>query len=103
MAEFLRIQLQSRFFGLFLFTAAHQRSEATMRSNHFDSTIFGISIMGQGSMNAVEGKHRLVLRSLVTKLVRRLSLRLASWRVLKRLPAAMPFAAMMPAMATCLS
>ena len=66
-----------------------------MRFNHFDSMIFGITILGQGSMNAVEGTHRSTLRNLVSQLVRRLSLRLASWRALKRMPA------MTPAMATC--
>ena len=78
-----------------------------MRFNHFDSTIFGISITGQGSTNAVEGTHRAMLRNLVVKLVRRLSLRLASWRALKRMPMAMPatmtLAGLTPAMATCLS
>ena len=67
-----------------------------MRFNHFDSTIFGITITGQGSMNAVEGTHRAMLRNLVAKFVRRLSLRLASWRALTCMPAAMT-----PAMATC--
>ena len=73
-----------------------------MQSFNFDSTIFGISISGQGSTNAVEGTHRIVLRDLVSAVVRRLSLRLASWRALKRPPMAMP-ATMTPAMATCLS
>jgi hypothetical protein len=81
---------------LFLFLAARKRSEATMRFNHFDSTIFGISITGQGSTNAVEGAHWSMLRNLVVKLVRRLSLRLASWRAFKCMPAAMT-----PAMAIC--
>ena len=67
-----------------------------MRSNHFDSTIFGISITGQGSTNAVEGAHRAMLRDLIAKFVRRLSLRLASWRALKRMPAATS-----PALAIC--
>ena len=67
-----------------------------MRFNHFDSTIFGITITGQGSTNAVDGAHRAMLRDLVVKFVRRLSLRLASWRALKRMPAAMT-----PAMAMC--
>ena len=67
-----------------------------MRFNHFDSTIFGITITGQGSTNAVEGAHRAMLRNLVVKFVRRLSLRLASWRALKRMPAAMT-----PILATC--
>jgi hypothetical protein len=81
---------------LFLFLAARKRSEATMRFNHFLGTILGISIMGQDSMNAVEGTHRSMLRHLVTKLVRRLSLRLASWRAFKCMPAAMT-----PILATC--
>jgi hypothetical protein len=68
-----------------------------MRFNNFDSSIFGIKITGQGITNAVEGTHVVVLRHLVTKLSRRLSLRLASWRAL----ACMPAAAMTPAMATC--
>lgn len=67
-----------------------------MRFNHFDSTIFGITITGQGSTNAVEGTHRSMLRHLVATIVRRLSLRLASWRALKRMPAAMT-----PILATC--
>jgi hypothetical protein len=73
-----------------------------MQSINFNGTNFGISIMGQGSTNAVEATHRLVLRDLVSAVVRRLSLRLASWRALKRMPMAMP-AKMTPAMATCLS
>jgi hypothetical protein len=81
---------------LFLFYAARTRSEATMRFNHFDSTILGINITGQGSTNAVEGAHRAMLRRLVSQLARRLSLRLASWRALKRMPAAMT-----PALAIC--
>ena len=68
-----------------------------MRFNHFDSTIFGITITGQGSTNAVEGTHRATLRNLVSNMSRRLSLRLASWRALKRMPAAMtPITAMCP-------
>ena len=43
-----------------------------------------------------------VRRTLPHVVVRRLSLRLASWRALKRMPMAMP-AMMTPAMATCLS
>jgi hypothetical protein len=82
---------------LFLFLAARKRSEATMRFNHFDSTIFGITITGQGSMNAVEGTHRPALRNLVIAFARRLALRLASWRALKRMPAmAMPVMAVCP-------
>jgi hypothetical protein len=91
---------------LFLFLAAHQRSEATMRFNNFGNTIFGINITGQGISNVVEGTHVVVLRHLVSKIVRRLSsrlaaLRLASWRALTCMPAAMTSASMTPAMATC--
>jgi hypothetical protein len=78
---------------LFLFLAARKRSEATMRSNHFDSTIFGITITGQGITNAVEGTHGVVLRHLLSSLARRLSSCLASWRAFKCMPA--------PAMAMC--
>ena len=92
---------KSNVFGLFLFTAAHPRSEATMQSINFNGTNFGISILGQGSINAVEGTHRVVLRDLVSAVVRRLSLCLASWRAFKR-PMATPAMAMTPA-ATCLS
>ena len=73
-----------------------------MRFNHFDSTIFGITITGQGSTNAVEGTHRSALRNLIAKFARRLSLCLvarprASWRALKRMPAmAMPVMAVCP-------
>ena len=72
-----------------------------MRFNHFDSTIFGITITGQGSMNAVEGTHRSTLRNLVAKFAHRLSLRLAalrlaSWRAFKRMPFAMT-----PVLAVC--
>jgi hypothetical protein len=68
-----------------------------MRFNHFDSTIFGITITGQGT-NGVEGTHRSVLRNLVSIIAHRLSLRLASWRALKRTPSlAMPTMAMCPA------
>jgi len=69
-----------------------------MRFNHFDSTIFGITITGQGSTIAVEGTHRSALRNLINAFARRLNLRLASWRALKRMPAmAMPKASMTPA------
>ena len=68
-----------------------------MRFNYFDSSILGINITGQGSTNAVEGIHRSMLRHLVAILVRRLDLRLASWRAFKCTPAA----AMTPAMAMC--
>jgi hypothetical protein len=52
-----------------------------MRSNHFDSMNFGIQIIGQGIVNAVEATHRTTLRTL--KFTRRLSLR-GSWHALKR-------------------
>src|SRR5689334_2012369 len=58
-----------------------------MRSNHFDNTIFGITITGQGISNVVEGTHGVVLRHLLS-LVRRLSSSLASWRAFKSMPAA---------------
>ena len=67
-----------------------------MRFNNFDNTIFGINITGQGINGVVEGTHVVGLRHLVSKIVRRLSLRLASWRALTCMPAAMT-----PAMATC--
>jgi hypothetical protein len=70
-----------------------------MRSNHFDSTIFGNTILGQGFINAVEGTHRSALRHLVLSLVRRLS-SLASWRASECTPAtATPKLAMCPAYA----
>jgi hypothetical protein len=78
---------------LFLFLAARKRSEATMRSNHFGNTIFGITITGQGITNVVEGTHGVVLRHLLSSLARRLSSCLASWRASKCMPA--------PAMAMC--
>ncbi len=65
------------FLRLFLFLAARERSEATMRFNNFDNMIFGINITGQGINGVVEGTHVVGLRHLVTKLSRRLSLRLA--------------------------
>ena len=73
-----------------------------MRSNIFGNTIFGINITGQGINGVVEGTHVVGLRHLVTKMSRRLSLRvaalrLASWRALECMPAT----AMTPAMATC--
>ena len=68
-----------------------------MRSNHFDNTIFGITITGQGISNVVEGTHGVVLRHLLSSLARRLSSCLASWRAFKCMPAA----AMAPAMAMC--
>jgi hypothetical protein len=86
---------------LFLFLAARKRSEATMRSNHFGNTIFGITITGQGITNVVEGTHGVVLRHLLS-FARRLSSCLASWRAFKCMPgAAMPAARMAPAMAMC--
>ena len=71
-----------------------------MRFNNFGNTIFGINITGQGINGVVEGTHVVGLRHLVSKLSRRLSLRvaalrLASWRALTCMPA------MTPAMATC--
>jgi hypothetical protein len=72
-----------------------------MRFNNFGNTIFGINITSQGINGVVEGTHVVGLRHLVAKLSRRLSLRLvasrlASWRALTCMPAAMT-----PAMATC--
>ena len=72
-----------------------------MRFNNFGNTIFGINITGQGINGVVEGTHVVGLRHLVSKLSRRLSLRLASWRALTCMPAAMSWAATTPAMATC--
>lgn len=77
-----------------------------MRFNIFGNTIFGINITGQGINGVVEGTHVVGLRHLITKLSRRLSLRLvasrvASWRALTCMPAAMTWASMTPAMATC--
>jgi hypothetical protein len=86
---------------LFLFLAARERSEATMRFNNFGNTNFGINITGQGINAVVEGTHVVGLRHLVTKLSRRLSLRLAalrlaSWRALTCMPTTVT-----PAMAMC--
>jgi len=68
-----------------------------MRSNHFDSMNFGIQIIGQGIVNAVEATHRTTLRTL--KFTRRLSLR-GSWRALKHATAgALALSEMTPA--TC--
>ena len=72
-----------------------------MRFNNFGNMIFGINITGQGIQNVVEGTHVVVLRHLVTKLSRRLSLRLASWRALTCMLAAPFWATTTPAMATC--
>ena len=83
------------------FTVARKRSEATMRSNHFDSTILGFNFNCQGSVNAIEATHRTTLRSLITKFARRLSLR-GSWRSLKRtLAGALAICEMTPVAATC--
>ncbi len=65
-----------------------------MQSNHSNNTILGAFNHGQAI--AVEGTHRSVLRVLVAKFTRRLSLRLGGWRALKRMPATMT-----PAPATC--
>lgn len=67
-----------------------------MRSNHFDSMIFGIQIIGQGIVNAVEATHRTTLRTL--KFKRRLSLR-GSWRALHATAGALALGEMTPA--TC--
>ena len=73
-----------------------------MRFNNFGNTIFGINITGQGISGVVEGTHVVGLRHLVSRIVRRLSLRLAasrpaSWRALTCTPAAMtPAKAMCP-------
>ncbi|MEX0610918.1 MAG: hypothetical protein WD738_23455 [Pirellulales bacterium] len=64
-----------------------------MHSNHFDNTILGT--IHHGQVIVVDGTHR-ALRVLIVKFARRLALRLASWRALKRMPAAMT-----PALATC--
>ncbi len=72
-----------------------------MQSNHFNSMILGSQINGQGNVIAVEAMHRTTLRTLVTKLARRLSLR---WRGIASI--AMPagfaaFSGMTLAPATC--
>ena len=67
-----------------------------MRFNNFGNTIFGINITSQGINSVVEGTHVVGLRHLVSRIVRRLSLRLASWRALTCTPATA-----MPAMAMC--
>src|SRR4051812_37496150 len=78
---------------------ARTRNEVTMRSNHFNSMILGNQINGQGNVIAVEATHRTTLRTLVTKLARRLSLR---WHGLSALPAGfLAFGKMTPAMAMC--
>ena len=58
-----------------------------MRFNNFGNTIFGINITGQGINGVVEGTHVVGLRHLVTKLSRRLSLRLAALRLASQLNA----------------
>jgi hypothetical protein len=68
-----------------------------MRSNHFNSMILGNQINGQGNVIAVEATHRTTLRTLITKLARRLSLR---WRGLSAMSAGfLAFGKMTPA--TC--
>jgi hypothetical protein len=61
--------------------------------------ILGANHNGQGFVNAVEGIHRTALRALITKLARRLSWQLGSWRALaiKRMAAA----GTTPVTATC--
>jgi hypothetical protein len=61
-----------------------------MRFNHFDNMILGTNHNGQGFVNAVERTHRAALRILVSKIARRLSWQLGSWRALaiKRMAAA---------------
>ena len=81
--------------------SARKRSEATMRFNHFDSTILGFNFNCQGSVHAIEATHRSTLRSLITKRARRLSLR-GSWRALKRMLAgSLAISEMTPVAATC--
>jgi hypothetical protein len=77
-----------------LYEAAPRRSEETMNSNYFDSTILGTSNHGQVIL--VDGTHRSALRVSIAKFARRLALCLASWRAFKRTPAGMT-----PAMAMC--
>ena len=74
-----------------------------MRFNHFESmNTFGFQFNGQGSVMNVEAKHRITLRSLISIIARRLSLR-SSWRSLKRTLTAgsAAFGGMTPAPATC--
>jgi hypothetical protein len=78
---------------------ARERSEATMRFNHFDSMILGFNLNGQGSV-IVEATHRATLRKLISSIARRLSLR-GSWRSLSGSPAAFAFGKCMPVAATC--
>ena len=87
--------------NMVFFKMARGRSEATMRFNHFDSTILGFNLNAQGIVNVVEATHRNTLRTLITKFARRLSLR-GSWRSLKRtLAGSLALREMTPAMATC--
>jgi hypothetical protein len=81
---------------------ARERSEATMRFNHFDSMILGFNSNAQGSVIAVEATHRTTLRSLIIKIARRLSLR-GSWQSLLGSPAgaSATFSGWMPVAATC--
>jgi hypothetical protein len=87
---------------LVFFKSARKRSEATMRSNHFDNMKnFGFQFNGQGSVMNVEATHRITLRNLISTIARRLSLR-GSWRSLKRtLAGSTAFGGMTPAPATC--
>jgi hypothetical protein len=61
-----------------------------MRFNHFDNRVLGTNHNGQGFVNAVERTHRAALRILVSKIARRISWQLGSWRALakKRMAAA---------------
>ena len=70
-----------------------------MRFNYFDNMILGNNHNGQGFVNAVERTHRAALRILVSKIARRLSWQLGSWRALaiKRMAAA----GTTPTTATC--
>jgi hypothetical protein len=74
-----------------------------MRFNHFENmNTFGFQFNGQGSVMNVEATHRITLRSLISIIARRLSLR-SSWRSLKRTLTAgsAAFGGMTPAPATC--
>ncbi len=78
-----------------------------MQSNIFDNSIFGINITSQGIKGVVEGTHVVVLRHLVSRLTRRLSLhlaalRLAGWRAFTCIPtSATPAMAMCPCYTGC--
>jgi hypothetical protein len=70
-----------------------------MQSNHTNSMILGNQIIGQGNVIAVRATHRTTLRTLVTKLARRLSLR---WHSLLAMPAGFAaFSGMTLVPATC--